>query len=209
MTPFLTPAQIAIGLAAFLGASVTSFAFGRLSMPKAPQKPREAPPALRISAVRLCRALLLAEAGGEGISGMQGVTQVIRTRMVRQNRICQEILLTPSAFSCLNRCLSADRSGFSEIGLACFIDSVEGQPWPRRILSAAGGLAAVLANPYLDPAKFKGPFPGKHPDHYCHINAHPGWRQELESVGTLGHHIFFDLQSPANRHIIREEMLRD
>jgi len=105
---------------------------------------------------------LLAEARGEGVSGMEAVAAVIHRRMERRGLTAAQVCLEPKQFSCWN-------SGRSLEYL-----------WRSPVVEAAKEVASRVHEGKKLVA-----------DHYCTLKVTPYWSQKQRPVAIIGNHKFY------------------
>lgn len=123
---------------------------------------------------RLLAAVLVAEAGGEGTTGMKAVGEVVLRRAVKHKQPIEQVLRTPYAFSCLNRKSAEDLVAESESSSA----------WPNALLVSD----TVLHHPSRLPGITK------RATHYINPKyAQPKWAKSRTPVAVIGRHAFYRL----------------
>jgi spore germination cell wall hydrolase CwlJ-like protein len=127
----------------------------------------------RTRAERILTAVLIGEAGGEGKAGMEAVADVILNRHLASGRTMIDVVLEPSAFSCLNNTRwdllfekAAEHSRFREARTISKLLLHHPEALPRRV----GGA-----------------------DHYARSDVHPYWAEGVAPEAVVGNHTFWKL----------------
>jgi spore germination cell wall hydrolase CwlJ-like protein len=124
---------------------------------------------------RTVAAVLVAEAGGEGKTGMEAVAEVMLNRQFHSHRQIIEIVREPYAFSCLNK-TSRDR---------LYARALRHRRFKEALLISR----ILFRDPSALPRRVNGA------DHYATPEARPSWAEGIEPVAIIGHHIFWKLDS--------------
>ncbi len=82
-----------IGIAALLSSAATA----------SPKKVIPNSQSKKVNEQELAAAVLIAEAGAEGVVGLKCVAEVIKNRMKEKNKTIFQVVTQKNAFSCLNR----------------------------------------------------------------------------------------------------------
>jgi N-acetylmuramoyl-L-alanine amidase len=122
---------------------------------------------------RTVAAVLVAEAGGEGKTGMEAVAEVMLNRHLRRRSAIIDIVLQPAAFSCLNTS-SPDRL-------------YAGAARHRKFGEALEISRILFRHPEALPRQVNGA------DHYATAGTHPSWAEGVAPVAVVGHHLFWKL----------------
>lgn len=122
---------------------------------------------------RMVAAVVTAEAGGEGYTGMLAVTEVIRTRADKAGVSMLVAVQRSKAFSVLNG------------------NSLENLYWAQSSKNVYTQALAVVRMAYNMPQALPGVAKGA--NHFCRTNAHPAWAEGQTPVVIIGHHAFFRL----------------
>lgn len=113
-------------------------------------------------------AVIVAEAGGEGVAGMRAVREVIQMRAYERRQTERAVVTAPKQFSCLNQ-TTVDKLVASA----------------RR--SSAWNIALLLASQPVDRATvFQA-------NHYHAKSVTPYWSHGKKPVAVVGNHIFYRL----------------
>ena len=120
-------------------------------------------------------ATILAEARGEGETGMKAVGQVILNRSRGRNLPCEAVCLQPWQFSCWNNTKPVLRQieglmSESEAATSCALAIA------AFICSGVDVLPCFSYNHY-----------------YAHKHCYPSWARDAKSVKIIGNHIFLTL----------------
>lgn len=127
-----------------------------------------------VAANRLLAAVLIAEAGAEGSTGMTAIAEVVHRRSVERKQSIEKVLTTPFAFSCLNGKTPAELIANTEAHSA----------WPRALLIAD----TALHHPEHLPGITRRANHFYNPKYAC-----PRWAKHRAPVAVIGKHAFYRL----------------
>ena len=128
---------------------------------------------------KLIAAVIIAEAGGEGVKGMQAVYEVIWQRGVERKRSLARVVTRLKQFSCLNRTTTTAliRNASRHARYQWVHDELLRYP-PLTVHTCPAHLLATAAN---------------RANHYHAVRVLPYWAKGKPSV-TIGNHRFYKLK---------------
>jgi len=113
-------------------------------------------------------AVLIAEAGGEGVQGMEAVYEIINNRSVRGKKSYEDVVTQPAQFSCLNGVTTDD----------LIAKSKQHPRWEQALQMVKSPPTTRYANGATH--------------YYANwIKKTPKWAVGKTPVATLGKHLFF------------------
>lgn len=118
----------------------------------------------------LIAAVLVAEAGGESVTGMKAVFEVIKTRAKEKQWTTAQVVKEPFAFSCLNKYRN---------NISGFIKKWKRHPrWQQALTIVRSHKGTQLSNAA---------------NYYHEKTVRPDWSRGEIPVARIGRHLFFAL----------------
>ena len=122
----------------------------------------------------LIAAVIVHEAGGERVEGMNAVAGVIQERSRRQHKTPFQVVTARKQFSCLNNV------GDPHDAFVIKARHLWSKEWPHALQ-----LAYFLNSNISVETSMKGA------THYCRVDCNPAWVNRCAYVGRIGLHQFF------------------
>ena len=122
--------------------------------------------------IQVVAAVLCLEAGGEGVSGMSAVSEVIVQRMDERKQDAVKVVLDRHQFSCANGKTSSQ-----------LVREASKHPrWDQALQIAVWTIYGAKRTNLT-----------KNANHYSRTDENPWWARGYKPVAKVGHHSFFKL----------------